>query len=593
MRHKRLIFLLLVLSAVELKAGSATWNVAPPSNDWNKASNWTPETVPSSDSDIATFGASDTTKVMCGLSVNGTDSSTVVGGIEFLPGANTYAIRVATVIYYLPALISIEGQGIINNSGTIQNFVAANSGGTISSGRIYFLNSASAGDQINITNEGGDFSSGDGQFGGFTQFWDNSSAGNATVTSEGGNVIGSEGGFAALLDSSGCETATFISNPGQVSGGGAGYTALITSGDIGNSTFITNAASVPGAEGGWLEYDSGNASGANFLANGSSVAGAQAGQLYLVGGSGYATFKATGGTVSAADGGLIDIFFLANSDQSFVIAEAGTNGGSGGKILIEGSPTIDLARFQVFGNGLVDLSNVSEAGIPIGSFEGDGLVALAGHNLSAGNNNLDTTFSGTIQDSGSLVKVGTGTLTLASASTYNGQTSITSGTLLVTNLSGSATGTGPVNSSAGTLGGYGIISGSVTLGDGSATLVFLQPSATTRQPSTLTIGRRLTFKADSRYICLVKGRSRTFRNDQVIARGVAIEPGAQFDLNVVGNKPLQRGQVFTVISNTSASLITGAFANLDEGAIIAAGRNKLQASYVGGDGNDLTLTVVR
>ncbi|HEY1769230.1 MAG TPA: hypothetical protein VGG02_03125 [Chthoniobacterales bacterium] len=38
---------------------------------------------------------------------------------------------------------------------------------------------------------------------------------------------------------------------------------------------------------------------------------------------------------------------------------------------------------------------------------------------------------------------------------------------------------------------------------------------------------------------------------------------------------------------------SGAFANLADGAIIKIGRNKLQASYAGGDGNDLTLTVVR
>ncbi len=37
--------------------------------------------------------------------------------------------------------------------------------------------------------------------------------------------------------------------------------------------------------------------------------------------------------------------------------------------------------------------------------------------------------------------------------------------------------------------------------------------------------------------------------------------------------------------------INGDFANLGEGAIIAVGRNQLQASYLGGDGNDLALTV--
>jgi len=39
-------------------------------------------------------------------------------------------------------------------------------------------------------------------------------------------------------------------------------------------------------------------------------------------------------------------------------------------------------------------------------------------------------------------------------------------------------------------------------------------------------------------------------------------------------------------------LISGTFANLADGAIITVGSDNFQASYSGGDGNDLTLTVV-
>jgi hypothetical protein len=45
-------------------------------------------------------------------------------------------------------------------------------------------------------------------------------------------------------------------------------------------------------------------------------------------------------------------------------------------------------------------------------------------------------------------------------------------------------------------------------------------------------------------------------------------------------------------SNTSADPITGTFSNLPDGAIITINGNNLQANYSGGDGNDLTLTVV-
>lgn len=52
------------------------------------------------------------------------------------------------------------------------------------------------------------------------------------------------------------------------------------------------------------------------------------------------------------------------------------------------------------------------------------------------------------------------------------------------------------------------------------------------------------------------------------------------------------GTIFTAISNTSANPISGTFANLANGFPFTAGRNNFQVSYSGGDGNDLTFTVV-
>jgi hypothetical protein len=55
---------------------------------------------------------------------------------------------------------------------------------------------------------------------------------------------------------------------------------------------------------------------------------------------------------------------------------------------------------------------------------------------------------------------------------------------------------------------------------------------------------------------------------------------------------LTQGAVLTLIRNTSADPISGTFSNLPDGAIVNVNGNNLQASYEGGDGNDLTLTVV-
>ena len=52
------------------------------------------------------------------------------------------------------------------------------------------------------------------------------------------------------------------------------------------------------------------------------------------------------------------------------------------------------------------------------------------------------------------------------------------------------------------------------------------------------------------------------------------------------------GMVITVVDNTSASPISGTFANLADGALLNIEGTNFQASYTSGDGNDLTLTVV-
>jgi hypothetical protein len=80
--------------------------------------------------------------------------------------------------------------------------------------------------------------------------------------------------------------------------------------------------------------------------------------------------------------------------------------------------------------------------------------------------------------------------------------------------------------------------------------------------------------------------------DQVTAVGVSISPGAQLDFVDIGNGTLPIGTVFPVIDNTAATSIAGTFSNLPEGSVFIANGNTYQVSYQGGDGNDLTLTVV-
>src|SRR2546430_13169982 len=151
--------------------------------------------------------------------------------------------------------------------------------------------------------------------------------------------------------------------------------------------------------------DVGTCAGTSFIANGATVADCQAGQIYAFGaeygtGLGVATYTANGGNGTNAQGGLIDVLFVPASDQTVVTANGGTNGGLGGTILIEDSADIPLPQFQVFGNGVLDLTNVTDPTMPIGSRAREGTVVLAGHTLQVGDKNFSNHLFGVVQGRG-------------------------------------------------------------------------------------------------------------------------------------------------------------------------------------------------
>jgi autotransporter-associated beta strand protein len=564
MQTRLLLSVFLISTADFGNAASATWNLNPVDNNWNNAANWTPAIVPN---DQAMFDVSSVSHIVA-------QAGFILDSIVFNPGASAFTISGGG---------GLSGAGIVNNSGVVQNFVLRHSAS------IYFYGSASAGDNVVIDNGGA------GTYGSWTEFDDTSTAGSATIINEGG-LVGHGGimlaGHTNFEDTSNAENATIINNPGTVSGALAGNTfvEIYAPGNVGTSTFIANAATVPGADAGWVEFRGAVCAGTSFIANGATIADAQGGHVQTYGGDGYASFTANGGSGSNAQGGLIYLVYVPASAQTIVTANGGTNGGLGGTILIEGLADISLPQFQVFGNGAIDLSDVVGLTMPIGSLAGDGIVLLAGHNLSVGNNNFSTTFSGVIEKSGGLGKAGTGTLTLSGANTYTGGTIVTGGTLRVNTSTSSGTGTGPVHVNGGNLGGRGMIAGPVTMGTGSGPGAVLAPSVGLAQLAMLTLQGALAFKADGTYS--YKLNTNNAVADQVIANGVTILSGAQFSFQSLGNRSLPIGTIFTAISNTSANPINGTFGNLPYGSTFTAGQNNFQVRYSGGDGNDLTFTVV-
>jgi autotransporter-associated beta strand protein len=459
-----------------------------------------------------------------------------------------------------------------------------------SEGLIHFYDSSTA-DQAIITSLNKSFG---------VIFYDDSTAGNATITCD-GSAYDTESPFTFFFNNSSAGSGTFILNGSLGDDLGQGDLEFYDYSTAGNGTFIANGAEAVGdlAQGGSVATAY-TADHGTFYANGGKLAGAQGGRITIsnFGTADAGIFYANGATVDGALGGRV--FFLFNTPtaaNSTLIATGGvgTGEGAGGGILFEDDSVGDEATVELDGNGFLDLRNHESPELTIGSLGGDGLVFLGSVNLSVGSNNLNSKFSGVIEEnsegvSGALTKIGTGSLTLSGASIYTGGTTLITGALIISNASGSGTGTGTVTVQAGTLGGKGIIAGPTTIGTGRGSASFLQPSKGASNPTTLTVQDMLTFKSDSTYVW--KLNTNKVRADKIVANGVSIETGAQFSFTTVANKKLTAGKVFTAINNTSASSISGTFANLADGSTVIAGRNNYQVSYSGGDGNDLTLTVV-
>ncbi|MBA3964128.1 MAG: autotransporter-associated beta strand repeat-containing protein [Chthoniobacterales bacterium] len=547
----QLVALVLTLTHPSARAASATWKSNPVSGDWNTAANWTPATVPNGPTDVATFASSSQTAVS--LSAN-----TEVGEIVFSAGASSFTISASPGVTF-----SISGAGITNTSSVVQNFVA--SAGPTSRGYLFFLGSATAGDLVNITSQG----TMGLEFAGETVFDENSNAGSAVFITEAALSEGFGGGYGAVVfeGTASAANGTFITYGGAFSEAGA-EVLFIRNATAADATFITNPGTARGGQGGFVSVGevTNSAGSATFISNGATVAGA------------------FGGVTSVA----------GQPDNCTLLADGGSGGGTGGEVLLIGSVFVPGGneRIKLSGNGSFYFgAGFTQDRESIGSLEGHGSVYPASIPLAVGSNNLSTIFRGVVRNDGqggSLEKVGSGTLTLTNSNEYPGGTSVKQGKLVINNTLGSGTGSGPVVVNGGALGGTGIIAGAVTIGN-SGRSALLTPGSSENLFATLTIKSNLAILSGA--TLHVRVNSDNASAGAVTVSGVTISD-AQFSLRDDGSSVLAVGTVIVPVNNTAAAPISGTFSNLPDGGVITVGSNTFQANYEGGDGNDLTLTVV-
>jgi autotransporter-associated beta strand protein len=389
-------------------------------------------------------------------SIVGSDRITIDGpGTLVFTGANTYTgstficpcgtLQLGT----LATMGSIVG--VVTNDGTF-NIVNSNTAGITSianvTGQTSFFNTTTAG-TATIVNK----------FGGTTVFNDFSSAMNANITNQ------ASGGSTLFFSNSSAGNAMITNNSA------AGSVAFFPVGLGFFGASKAGTATIVNSAGGFTAF------GVPFSFGGSDTA------------------SADHATITNNTGGHLGFFAFTTAGNATII----TNDGGG--VAFFDRSTGGNAQFITNDSGFVDFSGTSGPGghhhITAGSIAGSGFYDIgSGNLLTVGGNNLSTEVSGVIDDgcgcgSGSLEKVGAGTLTLSGNNTYSGVTAVNGGTLLVTGSIASSV-VVLVDNGA-TLGGTGTVP--VTALSGGATLAPGLPNAL----GTLTVNDLLTFDSSTFY----------------------------------------------------------------------------------------------
>jgi autotransporter-associated beta strand protein len=361
----------------------------------------------------------------------------------------------------------------------------------------------------------------------------------AGIVVNGGSVALTSNFRVNLYNGSSLGSAVFTNN---------GYVYLNDSSSAGNATIINNGVSFQfqntstaanaNITNNSLMYFSDTATAANSSINNSATGDfrfyntSTAGSATIVNNNlAYFNDASTAGNATIINNSLLYFYNNSTAGQARLISNAGA--------------TIDFSGTA---------GPAGDGRITAGSIEGAGDIALGSSQLSVGSNNLSTTVSGAIQDGGfsggtggSIVKTGSGTLTLAGVNTYTGATTVESSTL---NVTGSIAASNMTTVDPGaTLTGTGTV-GNLTVAGGG---IFNPGNASAG--SSMTVSGNLAFASGAQYQVQVNPSTASFAN----VSGTATLGGANVNATYTNGSYISKQ--YTILTAGSVSGTFGTLTN--------------------------------
>jgi autotransporter-associated beta strand protein len=295
------------------------------------------------------------------------------------------------------------------------------------------------------------------------------------------------------------------------------------------------------------------------------------------------TFTVTNGTLQvntamtlANDTALNSSGSIQNLSATFTVAGGNATIGSVstpvnlllGNHVTAGNPGLATATVNLTGGTLTVFGNIQDGNLGAGTINSSltlngATLDMKGRSIGSSVALIDTlTFaSGTLQNvaginnGAGLTKTTSGTLVLAGTNTYSGTTTVSAGSLA---LSGS-------------------LMGAVTVNSGTFAPLVLP-----------TASGALTLNAGGTFQARITGSTAGIQYDQLAAGG-SVTLGGSLDL--VPGPGLAAGASFRILNKTSPGVISGTFAGKQEGSAFTEDGYTWIISYLGGDGNDVVLTL--